>query len=263
MQIIKVGLINAKGKTDGCEKAPNAVLEALKIIASNEKGELIDYPGLNLEEIHLDLNNLEEANYLIFENSKEIFERNFKSLFIGGDHSISYPILRAFNKTEKNPLLIVFDAHADCCECGKVPNHEGWLRRVIEEGFNPGSVILVSTRNIWEEETEFLKKNKILIIKMELLMEDLEGVCDLLMERARNASGFYISVDIDAVDPAFAPGTGYLEPGGLSSRELIYFIKRLNLLKNFKGADIAEINPSLDVNGMSVKLGAKLLSEMI
>ena len=263
MQIIKVGLINAKGKTNGCEKAPNAILDALKNIASNEKGELIDYPSLNFEEIHVNSDNLEEANYLIFENSREIFERNFKSLFLGGDHSISYPILRAFNKTEKNPLLIVFDAHADCCECTKIPNHESWLRGLIQDGFNPGSVILVSTRNVWEEEIDFLKKNKILLIKMELLMEDLEGVCDLLMERARASSGFYLSIDIDCVDPSAAPGTGYLEPGGLSSRELIYFIKRLNLLKNFKGADIVEINPSLDVNGMSVKLGAKLLSEMI
>jgi len=83
------------------------------------------------------------------------------------------------------------------------------------------------------------------------------------MERARNSSGFYISIDIDSVDPAFAPGTGYIEPGGLSSRELIYFIKRLSLLNNFRGGDIVEINPDLDNRNMTVKLGAKILSEMI
>lgn len=263
MQIIKVGLINAGGKTKGCENAPNAILDALKIIGSNENFEIIDYNKLNLEEIHINSENLEEAGYLIFENSKEIFERNFQSFFLGGDHSISYPILKAFNKVEKNPLLIIFDAHADCYPSEKIPNHEEWLNKLVEDGFNPSNVILVSTRNIREVEAEFLKKNKILSIKMDLLSEDLEGVCDLLMERARASGGFYISIDIDSVDPGFAPGTGHLEHGGLTSRELIYFIKRLRLLKNFRGADIVEINPSLDLNGMSVKLGAKILAELI
>jgi arginase family enzyme len=98
---------------------------------------------------------------------------------------------------------------------------------------------------------------------MDVLLEDIKNVCDLIMERARDASGFYVSVDIDCVDPAFAPGTGYLEPSGLSSSDLIYFLKRLRLLKNFRGGDVVEINPSLDFNGMTVKLGAKLLAEMI
>lgn len=264
MQIIRVRSINAMGKTNGCEKAPVEVIKALRDIGSNEKGKVIEVEKLNLEEIHVDLNNIEEANELIFENSREAFERNFKTIFIGGDHSISYSILKAFRKTEKNPLLIIFDAHADCCAAGKEPTHEEWLSKLIEEeGFNPGAVILISMRNIWEEEIEFLKKHNITVIKMDVLREDIDEVCDLVMERARAASGFYISVDIDAVDPSAAPGTGYLEPGGMSSRELIYFIKRLSLLENFRGADIVEINPSLDVNGMTVKLGAKILSEMI
>jgi arginase family enzyme len=83
------------------------------------------------------------------------------------------------------------------------------------------------------------------------------------MERAKISGGFYVSIDIDSVDPAYAPGTNELEPGGLSSIDLIYFIKRLKLLGNFRGADIVEINPSKDINGSTVKLGARLLGEMI
>jgi len=98
---------------------------------------------------------------------------------------------------------------------------------------------------------------------MDLLFEDIEGVCDLIMERARNSGGFYISVDIDVVESGNAPGVNDISPGGLSPRELIYFIKRLCLLKNFKGADIVEINPLRDINNMTVKLGAKILGEMI
>ncbi|MBS3076097.1 arginase family protein [Candidatus Pacearchaeota archaeon] len=264
MQIIRVRLINAKGRTIGCEKAPVEILNALKEIGCNEKGKLIEFAKLNLEEIHVDLNNLEEANHLIYENSKEIFEKNFKAFFLGGDHCISYSIVKAFNKVEKNPLLIIFDAHADCLEPTKVPTHENWLSKLIEEdGFNTRNVILISTRDLWEKEIEFLNENEINLIKMDVLREDLDGICDLVMERARNSSGFYVSLDIDCLDPAFAPATGYLEPGGLSSRDLIHFVKRLVLLDNFRGADIVEINPDKDVNGMTVKMGAKLLAEMI
>ena len=264
MQIIRVRNINSGGRTNGCEKAPVAVLDALKNIESNERGKLIEFEKLNLEEIHVNFEDIEEANHLIFENSRLAFERNFKTILIGGDHSIDYPIIKAFCKNEKNPLLIVFDAHADCKSgSGKIPMHEEWLHRLVEEGFDAGSVILVGTRDVGEEELEFIKKNKINIIKMDILQEDLAGICDLIMERARNSSGFYISIDIDCVDPAFAPGACDIEPGGLSSRELIYFIKRLSLLENFKGADIVEINPDKDVNEMTVKLGAKILGEMM
>ena len=141
MQIIRVRLINSMGKTNGCELAPVEVIKSLRKIGSNEKGKEIDVDKINLEEIHVDLNNLEEANYLIFKNAREAFERNKKVFFIGGDHSISYSIGRAFEKIEENPLLIVFDAHADCIEPGKEPTHEEWLRGLVEKGF-PGDKII-------------------------------------------------------------------------------------------------------------------------
>ena len=71
---------------------------------------------------------------------------------------------------------------------------------------------------------QLIDENKnVVIIKMDLLREDLEGVCDMVMERARKSSGFYVSIDIDSVDPSFAPGTGYIEAGGISSGDLLYF----------------------------------------
>jgi len=263
MQLIRVRLINSMGKTNGCENAPVEVVKALREIWSNEKGNEINVEDLSLEEIHVDLNNLEEANYLIFKNAKEIFEKHDKAFFIGGDHSISYSIGKAFEKVEENGLLVIFDAHADCIESGKEPTHEEWLRGLVEGGFPGNKVILISARNFHHTELEFIKQKGITLISMGVLQEDLQGVCDLVMERARGASGFYLSIDIDAVDPAHAPGTGYLEPGGMSSRDLIYFVKRLSLLDNFRGADVVEINPEKDINRMTVKLGAKLLAEMI
>ena len=78
-----------------------------------------------------------------------------------------------------------------------------------------------------------------------------------------NGKELYVSVDIDVIDPAFAPATGYPEPGGLSSREFIYLIQRINKMKNLRGIDIVEINPEKDENNLTIKLGAKILSELI
>ncbi|MBT4166445.1 hypothetical protein HOE04_05385 [archaeon] len=291
MEIVRVRFVDGE---NGCENAPSEILKALKDIGSDIDGRVIGFEDLRFEEIHVDLapegvpsrvapgippgtrtsdeartseevpfegSSIEESEHLIFENSKEIFERNFKAFFVGGDHSISYPIVRAFGKVENNPLLIVFDAHGDCLEDGS--GNRKWLRRLIDSGFDGSKVILISGRNFFEEEIEFLKKNKVTLIKMNVLQEDLSGVCDLVMERTRGSGGFYVSIDIDSVDCAFAPGCNDLEPGGLSSLDLIYFIKRLRLLKNFRGGDIVEINPLKDVNGMTVRLGARLLGEIV
>jgi len=263
MEIVRVKLVNSHDESLGCEKAPIEVLKELRKIKSKESGELVNFDKLRLEEIHVNLQDVKESNYLIFENSKEIFEKNFKSFFIGGDHNVSYSIVRAFGKVEKNPLLIVFDAYANCFKPEEEPTNKQWLRKLVESGFDSGKIVLVSARNFSEDEIIFLKSKNITLIKMDVLQEDIAGVCDIVMERARDSSGFYVSIDVSCVDPAYAPGTFSLEPGGLSSRDLIYFIKRLRLLENFKGADIVEINPDLDVREMTVKLGAKLLSEMI
>lgn len=260
MQIIKVPFSSCE-KTKECINTPNKVLEELKKIGSNEKGVIINYNSLNLEEIHVNLEDMNESDYLIFENAKEAFLRNPKSFFIGGEHSITYPIMRAFNKTEKNPFLIVFDSHANCSLSGDL--NESWVRRLIDYNFVPSSIVFISSRNISIEELEFLKDFKIHVVRMDILQEDLEGICDVIMERARNSSGFYISIDLSCVDPAFAPGAIDIEPVGLTSCELIYFIKRLVLLKNFKGADIVNIDSTKDFNDMTLKLGAKILAEMI
>ena len=82
------------------------------------------------------------------------------------------------------------------------------------------------------------------------------------MSVAKNFEAMYISIDIDSVDPAFAPGTGYIEPAGLTSRELLYFLSRLLLLKNFRMADLVEVNPDKDFKNLTVKLAAKIIAEI-
>jgi len=264
--IIKVPGINGLGKTKGCEQAPNEILKALNEIYSNEQGKPIDVRLLDLEEIHLDNDNIEKSNELIYKNSLEIFEEKSKSIFLGGDHSISYSIGRAFldycKQNNKEPCLIIFDAHADCMPPMEEPTHEEWLRALIEENFPAENILLVGVRNFWKDEMIFLKEKGIRIISMNQFVEDIQDTCDTIMEFS-NGKELYVSIDIDVVDPVFAPATGYLEPGGLSSRDFLYLIQRMNKIKNLRAVDIVEINPDKDRNNLTVKLGAKILSELI
>jgi len=114
------------------------------------------------------------------------------------------------------------------------------------------------------EERQFLDLNKIKYYEFGKF-EDNEFLCDSLMEFANGGDGVYVSFDIDVVDPAFAPSTGHLEPGGFSSREILYFAKRFALLKKLKAVDIVEIDCVKDKekDNVTVKLGAGILREFV
>jgi arginase family enzyme len=265
IQIIKVPGINGLGKTKGCEKAGNAIISFLKDIYTNEQNKLINKDSLDLEEIHLDNGNLDEANNLIYKNAFEAYDKE-KVIFLGGDHSISYSTVRGFldycQTNGKEPCLIVFDAHADCMPPLKNPTHEEWLRACIEEGFPAENILLVGVRNLDQEESRFLKENKIRTISINRFLENLEDVTEILMEFA-NGKELYVSIDIDVIDPVFASATGYPEIGGFTSRQALYVFQRINKMKNLKAIDIVEINPEKDKEDLTIKLGAKILSEFI
>ena len=107
-----------------------------------------------------------------------------------------------------------------------------------------------------------VKERNIRSIGMNSLLENLEETCEVIMEFS-DKKDLYLSLDIDVVDPVFAVGTGYKEPGGLTSREFIYLIQRLNKIKNLKAVDLVEINPEKDKNNLTVKLGAKIVAEFL
>lgn len=267
MFIVKVPGINGLGQTNGCEKAGNAILNALREIYSSEIGNTIDVDNLDIEEIHLNNKDLKLTNKLIYKNSFEIYEIKPKVIFLGGDHSISYSTTRAFfdhcDNSGKKPCLIVFDARPGCMQSMKEPTNEGWLRKLIEDGFPPENILLVGIRNSYEHELAFLKEKKIRILSLNSILLNIEESCDVIMEFS-NGKELYVSIDIDVIDPAFAPATGYKnEVGGLTSREFIYLIQRINKIKNLRAIDLVGINPDKDIDGRTIKLGAKILSEII
>lgn len=260
MRIIGIPALNGLGKTIGAELAPKAVVEKLKEeIFLNEAG---FKPLVEFEQVAVDKANISETNSRIEEaiaNSEEI------PLVIGGDHSITYACFKAFSRKFRNVGLVVFDAHPDVENRFSPPTHEDYLRMLIEEGYvRAENVVLVGTRSWDANERDFLKSQRIHNFPMRgIAQEGISEVCESAMEIANSCGAVYVSIDIDAIDPAFAPGTGYIEPGGLTSREFLYFLGRLKNLKNLRAFDIVEINPTKDVNGLTVKLGAKIASEIL
>jgi len=270
MYVVKVPGINGLGKTQGCEGAGNAVLAELRNLYTNEEGKEINADKIDLEEIHLDNFNIEATKELIYKNSFEDFGTKPKIVFIGGDHSISFSLTHAFldycQNLGKEPCLIVFDAHPDCMKPidKNAPTHEEWLSALVEKGFPSENILLVGIRNSWKTEIEFLKKKGIKTILMDNFLENFENTCHIIMEFA-NGRELYVSLDIDVVDPVFAPSTGHPEVGGLSSRQILYLVKKINKIKSLKAVDLVEINSKKDIekDNVTVKLGAKIVGELI
>ena len=256
MMIVKVPGLNNLGKNDGCRNTGNAVIAELQNIR-----EMSVY---DFEEIHVDNSNLVEQDKLIYKNSKEMFESQDKVVFLGGDHSISYGIGRAFLDTFRDDSrLIVFDAHPDTMPPMKEPTHEEWLRCLVEKGFNSRNILLIGLRKIELEERRYLDEKGIRYVEVDKI-ENFEIACDAAMEFS-NSGKTYVSFDIDVVDPAFAPSTGYIEPGGMSSREILYFAKRLAKTKGVVAVDLVEIDSVADdkKQNVTVKLGAKIVNEFL
>jgi agmatinase len=228
MKIYSTNRISALGKT-GPEQTPEAIKQFL---------------NLPTEHIQVDNNNIQESEQILYDKAKEIFSNKEKSLIIGGDHSITYPLLQAFQEQNKNPFLIIFDAHADCMPPQKEPTHEEFLRAIIEDGFPSEKIILIGARKIEAEESKFLSSHNIKIFQT---IYDMESCADYITEKA-NGKDLYVSIDIDAIDPSFAPAVNYPEPNGLTSKEFFYIFNRLLKIKSLKAIDIVEAVPEKDKN---------------
>ncbi|MBW2984434.1 arginase family protein [Candidatus Woesearchaeota archaeon] len=262
MKLIKVPFsAGGLGKTKGCELAPDKIVEKLKEFHLSEEGMLVNF---DVDEIKVDQNNIEKSFNDIIENSKIILKNNDKPIFIGGDHSITFPLVKGFSSVYPEPGIVIFDAHPDCQSDFEPPTHEDLVVGLIKNNIiKKENIIIVGVRNWHKDEYKFIKENRIKYFDMkELSMEGIKEVSESVMSVAKNFGSLYISVDIDVLDPGFAPGTGYPEPGGLTTRELLFFLHRLKKLHNLKAMDIVEVNPDKDVNELTSKLGAKLVVEL-
>lgn len=174
-------------------------------------------------------------------------------IFLGGEHLITYPVVRALR--EELDYLVVFDAHLDVRNeyYGSKFNHATFLRRLVEEGVK---VVHLGSRAYSGDELEYVKRNDIEILNA---LNAVEGSL-----RGRRLGRVYVSIDMDVVDPAYAPGVGNPEPFGLAPTTLLRLLKELiEASDSVVGFDIVEVNPLMDVNDVTSVLAAKLVFELI
>jgi agmatinase len=190
-----------------------------------------------------------------------------RPLSIGGDHSITLPLLRALARRH-GPLAVVhFDAHPDTWDeyFGSKLFHGTPFRRAIEEGaVDPRRMIQVGIRGplYGDDDFAFHETHGIEVLRIEAIKE--QGLAWAASKLARLAGGpLYCSFDIDAVDPAYAPATGTPEVGGLSSYEALALVRALAGL-SLVGGDLVEVSPPYDGPGqITALLAANLMFEMV
>jgi arginase len=167
-------------------------------------------------------------------------------LSLGGDHAITHPILRAVRRRHPSLTILHIDAHADIYDAyeGNRRSHASPFARILEEGLCD-RLIQVGLRTINDEHRAQFARFGVEVVEMPAL---------------ELTTPVYISLDLDGLDPAFAPGVSHREPGGLTTRQVIDLIQAID--RPIVGADIVEYNPRCDLGGMTATVAAKLAKEI-
>jgi arginase len=225
--------------------ANNYTEEGVEIIAGR------DYQDLG--DLHFASQNSQIAYRQIKTSVSEAIADGSKLLSLGGDHSIAYPVIEA-HALKYGPLHVLqLDAHGDLYENfeGNLYSHASPFARLLEKGLLK-SLTQVGIRTLTKHQREQAAKYKVNIVEMK----------DFQMGFISALEGpLYISLDIDVLDPAFAPGISHYEPGGMSSRQLLDIIQSIQA--PIMGADLVEYNPVRDHQDMTAMLAFKLMKELI
>jgi formiminoglutamase/agmatinase len=265
----------------GARYGPGKVREALSWIvnriqdqrlASIEKQTIINLNEVCIRDfgdVDIVYHDYEETFSNITSIAREILGQGFIPLVIGGDHSISFPLIRALQShIEGNIGIIQFDAHLDLLDQsvrqGRF-SHSSEIRRAIElERVSAGNLVQIGVRGFnYPDNWEFIRSNNIKQFTPQLIRNSrLDEIVEHSIEIAsKGAEKIYMTVDIDVLDPAYAPGCGANEPGGLTVAEVESLLDKFSPHVDF--LDIVEVNPIFDINDMTAAVAAKLLVDFI
>ncbi|MBN2566670.1 arginase family protein [Candidatus Woesearchaeota archaeon] len=250
------------GKTNGCEDAPAAIVAAVKAVGAREDGRPVH---AETRLVPVDNSDIEVSQSRILKAAARALADGETPVLLGGDHSISFPAVSALSSAAPGCGIVVFDAHPDCMDDFATPSHEGFLRQLVDQGIvAPSRIFLVGIRASHPSETAFIKEKGIRFFPpARIAAEGIDAVCDALMESLTALPAVHVSVDIDCVDPAFAPATGHPAPAGMLPRELLHMLSRLRHLKNLRSFDVVEANPRLSGGERTVALAAAVVRELL
>ncbi|MEH7728741.1 agmatinase [Bacillus safensis] len=221
--------------------------------------ELHEVPFFDAGDIPLPFGNAQKSLDLIEEYVDSILEKGKFPLGMGGEHLVSWPVFRAMYKKYPDLAIIHMDAHTDLREEyeGEPLSHSTPIRKAAGL-IGPENVFSFGIRSGMKEEFEWAKKAGMHISKFEVL-EPLKQVLPKLKGRP-----VYVTIDIDVLDPAHAPGTGTVDAGGITSKELLASIHAIaGSDVQVVGADLVEVAPVYDHSDQTANTASKLLREML
>lgn len=240
----------------GAAQAPPRIRAALASHAGNtwtEDLQDLAAPGVWEDAGDLAMPNEHSAREVIERGVAAVLANGRRPVVLGGDHSITYPVLRAVRRHHPRLSIVHFDAHPDLYDVfeGDRYSHACPFARIMEEGLADQLVqigIRAGTGHLAEQAAHFGVET----VDMRAWSEG---------RRPEVRHPVYVSVDLDALDPAFAPGVAHREPGGLTTRELLSALQRLDV--PWVGADVVEYDPTMDVSDLTAGVAAKVVKEIL
>ncbi|MEM3436979.1 MAG: agmatinase [Nitrososphaerales archaeon] len=243
----------------GARFGPNAIRQAYMNIEVYSPFLDVDLESLSILDLgNLKLtNNVEDMIYSLGKVVKEMVEERATFGVLGGEHTITFGTYSSV----KDAALVIFDAHLDLRDefAGLKLSHATFLKRLIDK-IGTESIIHVGSRAASKEEWKIADKIKLSLISMQTI-HTIPNSEKLLLEFLKDFEDVYVSIDLDVLDPSFAPGVSNPEPDGLFMHKLLDFLYTLKG-KRIVGFDIAELTPLYD-NGTTAVVAAKLMSELI
>jgi agmatinase len=236
--------------------APARIREALHSGAGN----LCSENGIDLGEegLYQDLGDIEFSDDMdwveVIENRIcSLLEADARMLILGGDHAITYPLVKAYSEKFKRLHILHLDAHPDLYDHyeGNRFSHASPFARIMEEGL-ASRLIQVGIRTLNPHQRRQAQRFDVEIVEMRnFCLDKISAITEPI----------YLSLDMDVLDPAFAPGVSHHEPGGLSTRQVIEIIQKIKA--PLVGADIVEFNPQRDPTEITAMAAAKLFKETL
>lgn len=244
----------------GCAEGPAAVRAAwaagaMNLCAEDGRDLGADARLIDVGDVDLDAALDTDALARIEASVRTLLERGARPLSIGGDHAITYPILRSMARAHPRLTILHFDAHPDLYDelDGDRLSHACPFARIMEEGLAE-RLVQVGIRTLTAHQRAQVERFGVHVVSMRDWRPDL----DLAALGLR--APLYVSIDLDVLDPAYAPGVSHYEPGGASVREVLRVVQDLPVAP--VGGDVVELNPRRDRHDMTAMVALKLLKEL-
>jgi len=244
----------------GAARGPSAIRDALWSPSSNSWTE----SGLDLASARADGRFVDGGDFdvgstpddsvgMIREGVGRLLGAGDRVLSLGGDHSVTYPVLEAHARHGIRPAVLHIDAHADLYDVfdDNRLSHACPFARIMESGLAT-RLVQVGIRTLNQHQREQAARFGVEIVEMRAWSPCLELSFD---------EPVYVSLDLDALDPAYAPGVSHHEPGGLSTRDVIGLLQRVQGC--VIGADVVELNPARDLHGVTAMVAARFVKELV